>query len=394
MCARPHRQVFVGSWGSEHTLEVPCRRSSADGARYLFGRWSDDGARAHTITATRDTTLYQASFVAQHQVSTKFSVWCWTADCSSEDADGGSFTLSPPSSDGYYTLRTPIEVTAVPPPNSALKFLWWHDPNLYREPVHTGDQAAAKLMGEILVGQSNPARTFVLPGVTHEAILTAGAPIFRVESNLDPVSVLVGDFQGFTPINFLASDDRRFSGPTTVRAELTERVGKAYRHRFRSWSDGGGQTHATEVPQDRDSTLTLTLDTDYRLTTRAWGDRYGNRIETVPPSEDGFYPEGTEVRLRAVAEPPAKFLGLERGRRRPGWNGDGGDGRREARRGGLRCRRDRASERRTDGGCATFPRAITWTSSGSMCRCPPTPTPSRSGSIQEPRHREPKPGSS
>ena len=64
------------------------------------------------------------------------------------------------------------------------------------------------------------------------------------------------------------------------------------------------------MPQDADSTLTL--DTDYRLTTHAWADWYGNRIEVTPASDDGVYAEGTEVRLQAVARPPATFLG---------WNG-------------------------------------------------------------------------
>ena len=67
------------------------------------------------------------------------------------------------------------------------------------------------------------------------------------------------------------------------------------------------------MPQQADSTLTLTVDTDYRLTARAWQDWYGNRVLTTPSSRDGFYPEGTEVRLLAAAKPPAKFLG---------WNGD------------------------------------------------------------------------
>ena len=70
-------------------------------------------------------------------------------------------------------------------------------------------------------------------------------------------------------------------------------------------------THTIEVSQDADSTLTLTLDTEYRLNTRAWQD-WWNSIDIVPSSSDGFYPEGTEVRLLAVAKPPARFIG---------WNG-------------------------------------------------------------------------
>ena len=71
-------------------------------------------------------------------------------------------------------------------------------------------------------------------------------------------------------------------------------------------------THTIEVPQDVDSTLTLTLDTQYRLNTRAWQDWHGNSVDTVASSSDGFYPEGTEVRLLAVGRPPATFIG---------WNG-------------------------------------------------------------------------
>ena len=60
---------FAWKTGSEHTLEVPSPQFRP-GSRFLFGRWSDNGARTHTIRANRDTTLYYANFVAQHQVST------------------------------------------------------------------------------------------------------------------------------------------------------------------------------------------------------------------------------------------------------------------------------------------------------------------------------------
>ena len=94
--------------------------------------------------------------------------------------------------------------------------------------------------------------------------------------------------------------------------KLHDTSGRAFRHRFRSWSDGGGETHTIDVPEDTDTTLRLTLDTEYRLTTHAWPDSDGNRILVTPSSEDGWYPEGTEVRLLASPKPPARFIG---------WNG-------------------------------------------------------------------------
>ena len=284
------------SWqpGSAHTLEAPSPQFRP-GSRFLFGRWSDDGARAHTITATRDTTLYYANFIAQHQVSTTANVSCRGATtCSPDD---GSVTITPTSPDGYYTLRTPIEVSAMPTPGSAVRFLRW---------AVSGDLWWSWWWVSMHGEASNPARTRVGPGLAYRASFVDG-PIFRVDSNVDPVPVVVGGSERRTPVAFRADD----LSVATVTPRLIESRGRGYRHRFRSWSDGGDMTHAIEVPQDADSALTLTLDTEYRLTTRAWQD-WWNSIDTVPASEDGFYPEGAEVRLLAVAKPPAKFVG---------WNG-------------------------------------------------------------------------
>ena len=287
---------FAWEPGSEHTLEVPSPQFR-EGSRFLFGRWSDDGGRVHTITAANDTTLYQASFIAQHQVSTSVRVWCRGANaCSPEDVN---ITVSPESPDGYYTLRTPVDVAATPIQGSPLRLLWWDSRT---------DYYAGFLRHFVDGPSSNPVRTFAMSGLTYEAVVGDG-PILLVESNVHSVPVSVGDWWGETPIVFAVPE--RFAGPTTVAPKLRNLYGAGYRHRFRSWSDGGDMIHTFEVPQDTDSTLTLTVDTDYRLTTRAW-QSWHNRIEATPASEDGFYPEGTQVRLRAVAEPPAKFLG---------WNG-------------------------------------------------------------------------
>ena len=208
-----------------------------------------------------------------------------------------SVTITPPSPDGYYTLRTPIEIEASATPGSAARFLTWSV---------SGDHRWSWWWHWMHGEASNPARVRVGPGLAYRAQFVDG-PIFRVDSNVDPVPVTVDRRERRTPIAFRAD---RFSGTTTVAPRLIEFRGAGYRHRFRSWSDGGDMTHTVEVPQDTDSTLTLTLDTEYRLNTRAWGSR--NSVDAVPSSSDGFYPEGAEVRLLAVARPPAAFIG---------WNG-------------------------------------------------------------------------
>ena len=275
---------------SEHTVEVPSPQFR-DEARFLFGRWSDDGARSHTVTATHDTTLFQANFVSQYKVSTK--VTCHGSPCAPTDT---GVTVRPRSPDGYYTLRTPIEVEAT---SSRLKFQTWAVSTYYNwileEALHGG--------------AANPAKSFALADMAWEAHFRDG-PLFRVESNVDPVPVHVDGWWRYTPINLTPEQVGR---ETTVTARLIESPGRGYRHRFRRWSDGGDLTHLIEVPQDHDTTLTLTQDTEYRLTTRAWQHWHGNEVLTTPSSPDGFYPEGAEVRLLASARPPAEFIG---------WNGD------------------------------------------------------------------------
>ena len=145
--------------------------------------------------------------------------------------------------------------------------------------------------------------------MAYEAYFVEG-PIFRVESNVDPVPVVADGWERPTPVAFTAD---RFPGSTTVTVNPIQDQRRSYRHRFRRWSDGGDMTHMIEVPRDTDTTLALTLDTEYRLTTQAWQDWHGNEIVVTPSSEDGFYPAGTEVRLRAAARSPARFIG---------WNAD------------------------------------------------------------------------
>ena len=283
---------FAWATGSEHTLEVPSPQFR-DGGRFLFGRWSDDGARVHMVEATDETTLFQANFISQHKVSTR--VTC--RGCSLAD---GNVTVRPASPDGYYTLRTPIELEATS--FGQLRFVRWDVSTSY---YYDGILKRA-LHGEA----ANPAKSFALPAMTYEAIFRDG-PLVRVESNVDPVPVVFEDdgWRRFTPLHRTPDE---VAGRTVTARLIDGSPGRGYRHRFRGWSDGGDLTHTIEVPPDTDTTLRLTLDTEYRLTTHAWPDSDGNRILVTPSSEDGWYPEGTEVRLLASPKPPARFIG---------WNG-------------------------------------------------------------------------
>ena len=287
--------VFDWTPGSEHTLSVPPRPQVRPGSRYRFGRWSDaDAADTRTVTATSATTLYEANFVAAHRISTRV-----------RPEGAGSVTISPGSTDGYLPIRSRITMSAEPTAGSDFRFLRWET---------RSDYGWQSLVTHEMHGDSaNPAHTVAMPGLEYTAVFTQG-PILRVESNADPTSVEI--------------DGREYRTPAAVEARtLPERAqvslarewiehDKGYRDRFRSWSDGGDEAHAVIVSRSEDTILKLTVDVERRLEARASDDWKGS-VVTTPPAEDGFYPDGTEVRLRAVAIPPAKFIG---------WNGDA-DGR-------------------------------------------------------------------
>jgi hypothetical protein len=55
-------QRFDWKPGTTHSLEVPADQVQGD-THYEFGRWNDDGDMNHTITVSRDRTLYTANFI-------------------------------------------------------------------------------------------------------------------------------------------------------------------------------------------------------------------------------------------------------------------------------------------------------------------------------------------
>ena len=284
--------VFDWEPGTEHTLSVPSPQAQP-GGRYWFGRWSDGddgGAASRTVIATVDTTLYEANFVAAHEISTRV-----------RPEGAGVVTIGPDDSDGYYPLRSRVTMSAEPTSGSGFSFLRWEIGSDYPWQFLVTHEAHG--------ASANPARTYAMPGLEYTAVFTR-EPIFRVQSNVDPTTVEIHGREYRTPVSLAAG-----SLPSRVTVSLGRDFlenDKGYRDRFRSWSDGGEETHAVDVSRTEDTVLKLTVDVERRLETRA-STHWKGSVLTMPPAEDGFYPDGTEVRLRAVPIPSAKFVG---------WNGD------------------------------------------------------------------------
>ena len=100
---------------SEHSLAAPSPQMGGNGARYLFGRWSDEGSRSHMVTADpAAASWFQASFIEQHRV----------VPVASPEA-AGTVTIRQASPDGFYTVGTRLELSAAANPGGSYQFVQW-----------------------------------------------------------------------------------------------------------------------------------------------------------------------------------------------------------------------------------------------------------------------------
>lgn len=102
------------SWiaGSTHSLSVPSSQQATD-AHYTFSGWSDGGNPTHIITVPDGAATYVATFLASYRLSIATS-----------PTVGGSVTIQPTSTDGYYTSGSSVQLTATP--NPGYSFSYWN----------------------------------------------------------------------------------------------------------------------------------------------------------------------------------------------------------------------------------------------------------------------------
>lgn len=86
--------------GSSHTLGATDRITST--SQMVFARWSDGGARAHTVVASSGVTAYKADFTVGYKLSAKVN-----------NAAGGSVKISPAATSGYYAANSSVVLDAV-----------------------------------------------------------------------------------------------------------------------------------------------------------------------------------------------------------------------------------------------------------------------------------------
>lgn len=269
--------------GSSHSVESPVSQTNGD-SRYLFGRWSDGSTRSRNVTATAEQTWLEANFIVQRRVGT--AVY---------PANQGSVELRPHSPDGYYTERTEVQALALPGTDLSYQFLHWR----------------GVLWGHYGVS-SNPATwTVDRPGKVFDAYFT-NRPIFRIGANFEPFFVSIHGYYDSNPEYWTY-------GPAAILADArnnlirlaTDEVrsvphGGQRRYRFESWSNGGARTQSLALPREGGG-ITANFVSEYPLTTGVARSE-GGSINIQPPSGDGYYSEGTSVRLTAVPKPDWEFV--------------------------------------------------------------------------------------
>ena len=267
----PHS--FDWAPGTSHTIGVPSTQVD-DTKRFLFAKWSDGGDREHTVAASSVTTVFTAHFIQEFQVET-----------GARPPAGGTVTIAPPSDDGFYIARTPIEVTAVPAEGYAFG-AWFGD---LREQHHGSS--------------GNPARVPSVPEDLNYTAIFTEATLTTIDTNVPGRWAVVDGDRVRLPHNV----DWPSGSTHTIAIEDEPQPNRsgATRWVFSQWSDGGAATHEITVP-DEPSTFKADFKQQFLLTTLFRESR--GSVEVTPASDDDFHDAGSSVQLTAIPKVGFQFI--------------------------------------------------------------------------------------
>ena len=289
--------------GSTHSLEVVSPQT-VGAERFVFGRWSDEGGVRRTISAESDSTWYQANYIVQRRM----------LSCV-QPTEVGGVTIRPESPDDFYVQRQPLNVEAKAGGKS--RFLGWDPvPALERSEDRGSRRSSPANSSNPAKGNSPRWSRWSSHGskISESAATYTAKPVFLVDSNIEGIGILVGGKSRKLPWAFPADaypNGVWVEAPAIVpeHAEDPERADREdIRYRFKSWSDGGARAHQIRVPASG-GRVRLEIAREYRLRVLSRNQRDDNAVEILPPSEDGFYAEGTVVQVRANPSSSWRFAG-------------------------------------------------------------------------------------
>ena len=220
-------QTFSWLRGSSHNIATTSPQNGATGIRYVWTRWSDNGAMSHTVAPTSNNT-YTATFTTQYYQTMTLGT-------------GG--IVSPAS--GWKNRGAAVSITATPTNNTQVSYRFDH---------WTGTGTGS------YTGTNNPASITMNGPVTENAVFTQNNVQVTVQTN----------FAGRT---FSADGTTYTSAQTfswqpgsshTIATTSPQDGGTGVRYVWLNWSAGSAISHT--VAPTTNKTYTANFNTQYFLT--------------------------------------------------------------------------------------------------------------------------------
>ena len=246
-------QTFSWVPGSSHTIATTSPQNGNTGVRYVWTRWSDNGAISHTVVPTTNKT-YTATFGTQYYLTM---------------THGTGGTVSPAS--GWRNGGTAISITATPTNNAQVS---------YRFDAWTGSGPGS------YSGTNNPASITMNGPITENATFIQNPVQVTVQTTPAGRPFLV-DGKAYTVYTF--SWDPGSSH--TIATTSPQSGGTGVRYVWGNWSDGGAISHA--VAPTTNKVYTANFITQYYLTMSH------NTGGTVSPAS-GWKNSGSTVSITAT----------------------------------------------------------------------------------------------
>lgn len=253
---------------SIHTIDPPVSIVRGQ-TRYLFGRWNTGGNRLRYVIAGQTGTWLEANFIVQHRVEVE-----------TRPLGVGELAVTPRSPDGYYTLRTPMRVEAKADPSGEYHFWKWGG-NLHGEHGRS----------------SNPATWSVDRPDKHFHAYFLDHPVVRVTSTVDPFAFYVN---GRLRLGPLALSPEEYPGQVKLRIDAVRLAPGPglLRHRFERWSNGGTIFQTVVLPKVGGE-ISAEIAPEFPLSVAVAQPGTGT-VTVEPASPDGYYRQGTPVRVMAT----------------------------------------------------------------------------------------------
>ncbi|NOY79205.1 MAG: hypothetical protein GXO76_15235, partial [Calditrichaeota bacterium] len=251
-------QTFQWQPGTTHSIGVNSPQEVSGNTRYVYSNWSDGKAQTHDITVPSSDQTYTATFDTQYKLTV-----------SSDPTDGGTVTTSP---SGTWQDEN-AEVTLTATANTDFQFVGWD-----------GD----------LSGSQNPA-TLTMDAPKNVVGKFGETATITIHTNPEGLKVWVDDANQLhtAPYSFTALTNTKH----TIGTPSPQNETSTSRMVWRSWDDGGEQSHEITVSKSKTS-YTATFIQQFKLNTNVSPAGAG----TVEASPSGpWYDNGTSVDLTATA---------------------------------------------------------------------------------------------